>query len=68
MSWQEELRQRLVERNAEESAYSGIIEQCRWLQFILHDMHLTTYNEKQIVGWLNRRDCSARGILLYCAP
>ncbi|QRV91564.1 autophagy-related protein 16 [Ceratobasidium sp. AG-Ba] len=27
MSWQEELRQRLVERNAEESAYAGIIEQ-----------------------------------------
>ncbi|KAG8743932.1 hypothetical protein FRC10_011118 [Ceratobasidium sp. 414] len=31
MSWQEELRQRLVERNAEESAYSGIIEQYRRL-------------------------------------
>lgn len=31
MSWQEELRQRLLERNAEENAYAGIIEQYRRL-------------------------------------
>ncbi|KEP54604.1 autophagy-like protein [Rhizoctonia solani 123E] len=31
MSWQEELRQRLVERNAEETVYAGIIEQYRRL-------------------------------------
>ncbi|KDN45981.1 hypothetical protein RSAG8_04488, partial [Rhizoctonia solani AG-8 WAC10335] len=31
MSWQEELRQRLLERNAEETAYAGIIEQYRRL-------------------------------------
>ncbi|CAE6462810.1 hypothetical protein RSOLAG1IB_02975 [Rhizoctonia solani AG-1 IB] len=31
MSWQEELRQRLLERTAEETAYAGIIEQYRRL-------------------------------------
>ncbi|CAE6477726.1 hypothetical protein RSOLAG22IIIB_01267 [Rhizoctonia solani] len=31
MSWQEELRQRLVERNAEDTVYAGIIEQYRRL-------------------------------------
>ncbi|KAB5593845.1 hypothetical protein CTheo_2697 [Ceratobasidium theobromae] len=31
MSWQEELRQRLLERNTEETAYAGIIEQYRRL-------------------------------------
>lgn len=29
--WQELLRVRLTERNAKESAYSPIIEQCTWL-------------------------------------
>jgi len=33
VGWQEELRQRLIERNARESAYSGIIEQCTPVHF-----------------------------------
>lgn len=32
IGWQEELRQRLVDRNTRESAYSNIIEQCERLE------------------------------------
>lgn len=38
-SWQETLRIRLVERNARESAYSPIIEQCTSMLFSVMSPH-----------------------------
>lgn len=61
-SWQEVLRQRLVERNSREAAYAPIIEQCAYhevsgLFFLNAGLIYTTVPMLQIDGLRSRQSC-----------
>jgi autophagy-related protein 16-1 len=71
-SWQELLRLRLSERNARESAFSSIIEQCTpffYLFFTLHKMLkvLGCCDFVKTADLPNKRNCSRSGTHHFCA-
>ena len=60
-AWQELLRLRLAERNAKESAFAPVIEQCTCMPlsvplFPLYSSIASRYRYPKIAGWHNKQN------------